>query len=71
MLQRAEESAENHYESSAFNLFVISARTELYDFYLRRGYQPTELTAEYPENAGVGTPKITGLKLVLLTKQIS
>lgn len=71
MLQLAEEYAENQYESSTLNLFVISERKELYDFYLRRGYQSTEITSDYPANAGVGIPKIAGLKLALLTKQIS
>jgi ribosomal protein S18 acetylase RimI-like enzyme len=71
MLQLAEEYAENQYESSVFNLFVISERKELYDFYLRRGYQSTDISSDYPANAGVGTPKIDGLKLVLLTKQLS
>lgn len=71
MLQLAEEYAKNQYESSVFNLFVISERKELYDFYLRRGYQSTGITSDYPANAGAGIPKIAGLKLVLLTKQIS
>ena len=71
MLQLAEEYAENQYESSAFNLFVISERKELFDFYLRRGYKSTNITSEYPASAGVGTPKVTGLKLVLLTKELA
>jgi len=70
MLQLAEEYAENQYESSEVNLFVISERRELFDFYLRRGYEPTEISSDYPANAGVGNPKISGLKLVLLTKQL-
>ena len=71
MLQLAEEYAENQYESSAFNLFVISERKELFDFYLRRGYKSTDITSDYPANAGVGTPKVSGLKLVLLTKELA
>ena len=71
MLQLAEEYAENQYESSAFNLFVISERKELFDFYLRRGYKSTNITSDYPANAGVGTPKVSGLKLVLLTKELA
>jgi ribosomal protein S18 acetylase RimI-like enzyme len=71
MLQLAEEYAENQYESLVFNLFVISERKELFDFYLRRGYEPTEVTSDYPANAGVGNPKISGLKLVLLTKTLA
>ena len=71
MLQLAEEYAENQYDASVFNLFVISQRKELYDFYLRRGYQSTEITSDYPANAGVGIPKVEGLKLSLLTKQLS
>ena len=70
MLQLAEEYAENQYECSLFNLFVISQRKELYDFYLRRGYQSTEIISDYPANAGVGIPKVEGLKLSLLTKQL-
>ena len=70
MLQLAEEYAENQYESVVFNLFVISERKELFDFYLRRGYKSTDITSDYPANAGVGNPKISGLKLVLLTKEL-
>ena len=70
ILQLAEEYAENQYESSEVNLFVISERKELFDFYLRRGYEPTQVSSDYPANAGVGNPKISGLKLVLLTKQL-
>jgi ribosomal protein S18 acetylase RimI-like enzyme len=70
MLQLAEEYAENQYDSSEVNLFVISERRELFDFYLRRGYEPTQVSSDYPANAGVGNPKISGLKLVLLTKQL-
>ena len=71
VLQLAEEYAENQYDSSAIHLFVISVRKELYDFYLRRGYVSTEIASDYPANAGVGTPKIEGLKLSLLTKKIT
>lgn len=71
MLQLAEEYAENQYDASVLNLFVISQCKELYDFYLRRGYQSTEITSDYPANAGVGIPKVEGLKLSLLTKQLS
>ena len=71
MLQLAEEYAENQYDTSVVNLFVISKRTELYDFYLRRGYKATDITVDYPTTAGVGIPKIDGLKLNLLTKQIN
>jgi ribosomal protein S18 acetylase RimI-like enzyme len=70
MLELAEEYAENQYESSEVNVFVISERRELFDFYLRRGYEPTQVSSDYPANAGVGNPKISGLKLVLLTKQL-
>ena len=70
ILQLAEEYAENQYESSEVNLFVISERKELFDFYLRRGYEPTQVSSDYPADAGVGNPKISGLKLVLLTKQL-
>ena len=71
MLQLAEEYADNQYEVSECNLFVIQARTELYEFYLRRGYLSAGITSDYPANAGVGIPKVEGLKLELLTKKLS
>lgn len=69
MLQRAEEYACAQYGAVVFNLFVVLERVELFNFYLRRGYQSTGITSDYPAAAGVGIPKTTGLKLVLLTKQ--
>lgn len=71
MLQLSEEYAKNQYEPESINLFVISERKSLYDFYLRRGYRPTEIAIDYPVNAGVGIPKVNGLKLALLTKEIA
>jgi hypothetical protein len=48
---------------------VVSSRSELIAFYLRRGYQKTGVVQDYPLSAGVGTPKFSGLKIEVLEKR--
>lgn len=51
----------------SYIMWVLDIRQELIDFYLRRGYERTDLIDEYPLDAGVGEPKLE-LKLVALKK---
>ncbi|MET1077596.1 MAG: GNAT family N-acetyltransferase [Pseudomonas sp.] len=68
MLAQAEALAQTRFGSQKFILVVVSARSELIAFYLRRGYQRTGVLMEYPLSAAVGTPKFADLKIERLEK---
>lgn len=50
---------------------VITLRTELIDYYKRRGYQVTNRFIPFPAEDRFGIPKVPDLKMVYLTKDIS
>jgi len=68
ILHFAEKYACTHFGARYFVMSVLSARTELLAFYLRRGYQKTGKLLEYPLTAGVGTPKQADLTIEVLEK---
>lgn len=68
MLQQAEFFAQTQLACQQFKLSVITARDELVQFYLRRGYQQTPELIDYPIHANVGVPKQNNLKLQVLVK---
>jgi ribosomal protein S18 acetylase RimI-like enzyme len=70
MLAYAEDHAVKNYGSEKFTMVVISLRTELISFYLRRGYKKTGTDIEYRLLAGAGTPKQVGLKVEVLEKTV-
>ena len=69
MLAHAERYANESFGSEKFIMAVVSSRSELIAFYLRRGYQKTGVVQDYPLSAGVGTPKFTDLKTEALEKR--
>lgn len=69
ILAYAERFARERFEADKFILLVLSARTELIDFYRRRGYAKTGRVLDYPLAAGVGTPRHCDLKIEVLEKQ--
>lgn len=69
MLTHAERYASVNFASEKFIIVVVSARSELISFYLRRNYQKTGVLKEYPLSAGVGTPKLANLKIEVLEKR--
>lgn len=69
MLSLAESHARMHFAAERFVLHVVSARTELLAFYLRRGYRRTDTTMDYPIAANAGTPKAAGLTIEILEKK--
>lgn len=69
MLARAEKHASAIFGSEKFIMVVVSARSELISFYLRRGYQKTDFVMDYPLSASAGNPKHAGLKIEILEKQ--
>ncbi|NOS89228.1 MAG: GNAT family N-acetyltransferase [Methylococcaceae bacterium] len=69
MLAHAEMYASVNFGSEKCVIVVVSSRTELISFYLRRNYQKTGVLKDYPLSAGVGTPKLANLKIEVLEKQ--
>ena len=71
MLAEAEKYASSVFGSEKFVMVVVSERTELISFYLRRGYQKTGLVLDYPISAGVGIPKNPEMKIEALEKRLN
>lgn len=69
LLAHAEAYAAEHLGATRFYLSVLSSRPELLAFYQRRGYVLTGESDEYPLSAGVGQPRVTGLKVLSLSKK--
>jgi N-acetylglutamate synthase-like GNAT family acetyltransferase len=69
MLAHAEMYASEKFRPEKFTMVVVSSRSELISFYLRRGYKKTNFVTDYPLSAGTGTPKFPGLKIEALEKQ--
>ena len=67
MLEQAETFARGVMHVHQFAMFVISQRTELMEFYQRRGYYCTGRIEAYP--AYLGKPKIAGLTIEYLEKK--
>ncbi len=68
LLAFAEKHASVQLDAAEFVLVVGSARSELIEFYRRRGYERTGIQLEYPEGSGVGTPISGALSLAVLRK---
>lgn len=70
MLAAAESYAANTLHSDSISMNVLLIRSELINFYCRQGYARTGLIYPYPQNLGVGTPKIENLEFEVLTKSL-
>ena len=71
MLAYAENYANEFFGAEKFVMVVVSLRSELIAFYLRRGYQKTGLVMDYPLSAGAGAPKYANLKVEVLEKHLN
>lgn len=71
MLAHAEKYATESFGSEKFIINVVSSRSELIAFYLRRGYRKAGTVQDYPLLAGVGTPKFSNLKIEVFEKRPS
>lgn len=69
MLAHAEKYARENFASEKFIVVVLSSRSELVSFYLRRGYRKTGSIMDYPLSAGAGTPKHADLKIEVMEKR--
>jgi len=69
VLAQAESYASSVLKINKFAMQVVKQRTELVDFYLRRGYKKIGLVKAYPNNLNSGVPKVKGLKVESLEKK--
>lgn len=69
ILEHAERFASASFGSEKFIMVVVSSRSELISFYLRRGYQKTGTIMDYPLSAGAGIPRHDGLKIEVMEKR--
>ncbi|MHA3103975.1 GNAT family N-acetyltransferase [Acinetobacter sp. ANC 3791] len=70
VLQFAEDFAQANFAVTGFKMSVLSCRTELIEFYLRRGYVLTGETEDYPIDANVGQPLFEDIRLLHLKKLV-
>ncbi|MBD3670623.1 MAG: GNAT family N-acetyltransferase [Gammaproteobacteria bacterium] len=68
LLEAAEAYALEELASNMISMRVISQRTELIEFYQRRGYVRSGEVSAYPVNSHVGQPKLEDLTLERLFK---
>lgn len=68
VLNLAEQFALTRFQPEHFIMVVLSSRTELIEFYERRGYQRNGIVKEYPTHLNIGVPLIPDLSIEELTK---
>jgi ribosomal protein S18 acetylase RimI-like enzyme len=72
ILAQAEFWAKEHWSTKSIWMTVITQRTELIDWYLRRGYLKTALRLPFPQHdPRFGIPKRQDLEFVRLEKKFS
>jgi ribosomal protein S18 acetylase RimI-like enzyme len=71
LLAAAERYASQQFAAERVQMRVLNTRTELLAFYLRRGYQSIGTLSDYPLAAGVGAPRVAGLRVLTLEKHIT
>ena len=69
VLKQAEAYAVSVLKVNKIAMQVVSQRTELVDFYLRRGYKKTGLVKPYPNHLNSGVPKQKNLTIDYLEKK--
>jgi len=66
----AEEVARAKWGAKKITMTVITLREELIAYYERRGYRRTGVICEFPSGENFGIPKVSGLALEVLEKNI-
>ena len=69
MITNVENFSMNKLNVSQFVIAVLQKRTELIEFYYRRGYIMTDKVIAYPQELNVGKPMIKNLKVIYLEKK--
>ncbi|MBY0578867.1 MAG: GNAT family N-acetyltransferase [Burkholderiales bacterium] len=70
MLAEAEKAASKIWGCGKTKMTVLTYRAELIAFYERRGYRRTGIFKPFPEDPGFGIPKVEGLRLEWLEKNL-
>lgn len=70
LLAYAEQTAQREWQVGKMVMYVITLRHELIAFYTRRGYRRTGVLHEFPVNPEMWQPKVAGLALEALEKNI-
>jgi hypothetical protein len=70
LIKSAEETAIKMWGVDKILMYVISLRAELIAFYERRGYRRTGKFKDFPNDEKFGIPKMQGLKIELLEKNV-
>ncbi len=70
LLALAEQTAQQEWAARKMVMYVITLRHELIAFYQRRGYRRTGVFKPFPVNPEVWTPKVSGLQLEVLEKDL-
>lgn len=70
ILAQAENLVQKQWAIQRCVMHVITHRHELIAFYRRRGYQPTGQVCQFPLNPDMWLPKVNGLALAVLEKQL-
>ena len=70
LIQSAEETAIKMWQVGKVLMTVITLRTELIAYYERRGYRRTGLIKDFPCDVKFGIPKVQGLKIEVLEKNV-
>ncbi len=70
LLTLAEQTAQQEWAARKMVMYVITLRHELIAFYQRRGYRRTGALKPFPVNPAVWTPKVSGLQLETLEKDL-
>jgi ribosomal protein S18 acetylase RimI-like enzyme len=70
MLACAERYAADALGARTFRMSVLVSRSELVAFYVRRGYMRSGRLEGFPDNAGAGVPRVPGLLLETLFKEV-
>lgn len=70
IMEEAEALAQREWASARMWMTVITVRPELIAFYERRGYHRTGHTKPFPQDAGASVPRVEGLELEVLEKNL-
>lgn len=70
LMLAAEQVAQETWAVSKAVMSVIACRSELIDFYQRRGYRRTGVSTVFPVNPGLWIPKVADLRLEILEKTL-
>ncbi len=71
LMQAAEATGNKMWGVGKMRMYVITLRHELMDFYERRGYNRTGKFKAFPQDVKFGIPKVAGLQIELLEKDLT